>query len=201
MRHGVRSCFVALLLLGGCASGPPPPDWRLDARAALDAFERHYLAGDTRLAAEEFARAKTAIARTGRGDLLARAELARCAVRTASLEFDDCPGFGALRADAGAEELAYAEYLAGRRQRAAAAEDPLARLVAAGAHLRSGTIAPGEIASAIDIASAQGWRRPLLAWLGVQVKRAAAAGDEDAAARARRRIELISAPQVGGARQ
>ena len=38
-----------------------------DLRDALAAFERHYLAGDTRLAEQEFARAKAEIARTGRG--------------------------------------------------------------------------------------------------------------------------------------
>lgn len=183
----------------GCAGAPPPPDWQMNAQSALAAFERHYLSGDTRLADLEFARAKAEIARTGRGDLLARAELVRCAARAASLEFDDCPGFEALRADAGAEEVAYAEYLAGRRERATG-EEPLSRLVAAGVKLRSGSVTPPEIASAAEIASAQGWRRPLLAWLGVQAKRAEAAGDLDAAQRLRRRIELISASQVDRAR-
>ena len=48
------------------------------------------------------------------------------------------------------------------------------------------------IAAAVDIASAQGWRRPLLAWLGVQLARAEAAGDSETAARVRRRMELVS---------
>jgi hypothetical protein len=60
--------------------------------------------------------------------------------------------------------------------------------------LRSGKIAPTEIAAATEIASAQGWRRPLLAWLGMQEKRAATAGDKDGAARIRRRMDLITAP-------
>jgi len=197
-RIGIRSCLAAFVL-AGCAGAPPPPDWQLNAQSALAAFERHYLSGDTRLAEQEFARAKAEIARTGRGDLVARAELVRCAARAASLEFDDCPGFEALRADAGAEEVAYSEYLAGRRERAAA-EEPLSRLVAAGVQLRSGTVTPAAIAGAVDIASAQGWRRPLLAWLGVQLKRAETAGDLTAALGLRRRIELISASQVDRAR-
>jgi hypothetical protein len=45
---------------------------------------------------------------------------------------------------------------------------------------------------AVAIASAQGWRRPLLAWLGVLEKRAQDAGDGETAARVRRRIDLIS---------
>jgi hypothetical protein len=44
----------------------------------------------------------------------------------------------------------------------------------------------------VDTASEQGWRRPLLAWLGVQEKRASDAGDSETAARIRRRIDLIS---------
>ncbi len=191
--------YLAALALAGCAAAPPPPDWQLSARSALDAFERHYLAGETRLAEQEFTRAKAELARTGRGDLLARAELVRCAARVASLEFDDCPGFVRWRAEASAQELAYAEYLSGRRERAAA-EDPLSRLVAAGVQFRSDKSTPAAIAAAVDIASVQGWRRPLLAWLGVQAKRAEAAGDLDAALRLRRRIELISAPQVDRAR-
>lgn len=195
---GVRSCLAALAL-GGCASAPPP-DWQLNARDSLNAFERHYLAGDTRLAEQEFARARAEISRTGRGDLLARAELLRCAARTASLEFDACPGFEALRGEAGPEEIAYAEYLVGRRERPIS-EELLARLVAAGVKLRAGTVTPAEIAAAVDIASSQGWRRPLLAWLSVQAKRAEGAGDLDAALRIRRRIDLISNSQVGRTQQ
>ena len=157
----------------------------------MQAFERHYLSGDTRLAETEFSRATSEIARTGRGDLLARAELVRCAARTASLEFDGCPGFEALRADAAREELAYAEYLAGHTERAAT-EAPLSRLVAAGVRLKTARITPLEIAAAVELASLQGWRRPLLAWLGVQAKRAEEAGDEEAVARIRRRIDIIT---------
>ncbi len=189
MRLAPALCVLAAL--SGCAGGPPPPDWRANARDALAAFERYYLAGDTRLAEAEFARARGEIARTGRGDLLARAELVRCAARTASLEFDDCPGFEALRGEAGREELAYAEYLAGRAARAAG-EEPLSRLTAAAVQLRTANIAPEAIGAAVEIASAQGWRRPLLAWLGVQAKRAEAAGEREALARIRARIERIT---------
>jgi hypothetical protein len=182
----------AVALLAACAGGPPPSDWQLNARGALAQYQRYYFAGDTPLAEKEFAQARAEIARTGRADLLARAELVRCAVRTASLEFDDCPGFEALRAEARADEIAYAEYLAGRAARAAT-EEPLSRLVAAGVRLKAAAITPEAIAGAIDVASSQGWRRPLLAWLTLQAKRAQENGDEVALARIRRRIELIMA--------
>jgi hypothetical protein len=43
----------------------------------------------------------------------------------------------------------------------------------------------------VDTASAQGWRRPLLAWLGLQHQRALQAGDAEAAAGLQRRIDLV----------
>jgi hypothetical protein len=187
----LRDSLALILLAGGCAGGPQAPDWQQNASQALQAFQRLYLAGNTGAAEVEFRAARSELARTGRADLVARAELVRCAVRAASLEFDDCPGFARLRDDARPEEVAYADYLAGRGKRAPA-DDALSRLVARAVELRSGTIAPAGMAAAVDIASAQGWRRPLLAWLGVQLKRAEAAGDGEAAARLRRRIDLVS---------
>lgn len=193
--QGRTTIFLAALasaaLVAGCAGGPTPPDWQLDARAALQGFEKHYLEGNTKVAEAEFARAKDEIRRTGRGDLLARAELIRCAARTASLEIDNCPGFEALRREAGAEELAYADYLAGMGKHPVT-EDALSRLVAAGVAFRTTTVTPAQIAAAIDLASAQGWRRPLLAWLEVEARRAEASGDREAAERLRRRIAIVS---------
>ena len=201
------SLALSAALLGACAGAPPPPDWQSNAHLALKNFETAYLRGDTGLADSEFARARTELASTGRADLVARAELARCAVQVASLAFEDCPGFTALAADADANERAYAEYISGRWEglnvdllpaqhrpvvaSSALPTDPLARLVAAGALLRAGRLEPAGIAAATEAASASGWRRPLLAWLGVQEKRAADAGDREAAARIRRRIDLV----------
>ena len=69
---------------------------------------------------------------------------------------------------------------------------PFSQLVAYGVQMRTTSITPQGIAAAADISSAQGWRRPLLAWLGVQLKRAEAAGDSETAARLKRRMELVS---------
>jgi hypothetical protein len=185
------SAACAVALLAACAGGAPPPDWQLGARGALVQYQRYYLAGNTQVAEKEFANARAEIARTGRLDLLARAELVRCAVRTASLELGECSGFEALRAEASADEVAYAEYLAGRATRSAS-EDPLSRLVAAGVRFKTATLRPEEISAAIEIASSQGWRRPLLAWLSVQSKRAEESGDQAAVARIRRQIDFIT---------
>jgi hypothetical protein len=182
---------VALLLLAACSSAPPAPEWQGNAAGSLHVFQQRYLAGDTQGADEEFAFARSELTATGRADLVARAELIRCAAQVASLVFERCDGFERVRADAGAEERAYADYLEGRVPRAAPNE-PLSQLVAYGVQMRSSRITPQGIAAAVDLSSAQGWRRPLLAWLAVQLKRAEAAGDSETAARLRRRIELAS---------
>ena len=163
----------------------------MNAAQALASFQRLYFSGSTQPAEAEFRNARSELARTGRADLIARVELVRCAVRTAALEFDDCPGFEALRYGARPEELAYANYLLGKGSYKAS-DEPLSRLVAAAVQMKTGGITPTNIAAAVEVASAQGWRRPLLAWLGVQEKRASDAGDSETAARIRRRIELIS---------
>ena len=212
MRGLVAACAFAL---ASCASGPPAPDWEAAAHGALKSFQSSYLAGRTQAAEQDFARARSALSATGRADLVARAELVRCAARVASLEFDDCPGYRALAADAAPAERAYAAYLAGKAQAAdivllpehhrsvtsaslGAVADPFARLVAAGVLFRQARIDPAGIALAVDTASAQGWRRPLLAWLGVQARRADEAGDAAAAAAIRRRIRLVGGEAGGG---
>jgi hypothetical protein len=215
-----RSTALALAALGvlvACTSAPPAPDWQINARQAIDAAVTAYLDGNTRTEAAETARARGEIGRTGRLDLLARAELMRCAARVASLVFEDCEGFEKLRADAAPAERAYADYLAGRLQPADRAllpepqrrvaeaktgagtadaalrsvEDPLSRLIAAGVVFQSSRASPETLQIAVDTASAQGWRRPLLAWLNVQLKRAEQAGDTTEAERLGRRIEVV----------
>ena len=190
--------------LAGCASQPAPPAWKPDAQSALDGFTDAYLAGASAAARTEFTRARVAATGTGDPVAVAQIELVRCAVQTASLDAADCSGFTSLAPDATPAQRAYDAYLAGRWQgldvallpeqhRGAALTaiaDPLSRLVAAGAALRAGQLTPEGIATATDTASAQGWRRPLLAWLGVSIQRAQALGDTAAVARLQRRVAL-----------
>ena len=182
---------LIVLVLAACSGAPPAPEWQGNAAGALQDFQHRYLAGDTKGADDAFAFARAELSATGKADLVARAELIRCAAQVASLVFGRCTGFEGLRADAGADERAYADYLEGRVPRAPTAE-PFSQLVAYGVQMRTTRITPQGIAAAVDISSSQGWRRPLLAWLGVQLKRAEAANDSETAARLRRRIELVS---------
>ncbi|MFD2367768.1 hypothetical protein [Pseudoduganella sp. GCM10020061] len=200
--------IMAACALAACSSKPVPPAWQANAYGSLNSFSNAYLRGDSRVAQAEFARARGEVASTGRPDLVARAELVRCAAQVASLDFGPCEGYAALAQDAAPAEREYAAYIGGRWDgldasllpeqhrpvvssgTAAGVEDPLARLVAAGALMRAGRAGPTDISAAVETASAQGWRRPLLAWLGVQLKRAEAAGDATAAAQIQRRITL-----------
>lgn len=187
------ACAVAAALAAGCAGGPVPPTWKLESSLSQRLFERQWLAGNTAAADAEFRDARQAVSRTGRLDLLARLELARCALRVAGLDFGACGPFEAMRADAGPEELAYADYLygSGRRRAAPAEGDALGQLVDAGVRLRRGELAPEGIARAAAVASAEGWRRPLAAWLALQKKRAEESGDGEAAAHLGRRLEAV----------
>lgn len=204
--------LCAAALLGGCGS-TPPPDWQMRASGAMERYQQAWLAGATRAADAEFSNLRGALAATGQASLVARAELTRCALQVAALDIGPCPGFELLRADAAAAEQAYADYLAGQaldaarvallppaQRRAAqggnaqavrAIEDPLSRLVAAGVLVRRGQGSPELLALAADTASAQGWKRPLLAWLGAQAIAAQQRGDADEAQRLRRRMDLV----------
>ena len=209
--------ILALLALAGCASGPPPAEWQMNAQSSLQRAVDAQLSGNDRVATAEFDRARGEIARTGRPELMARAELMRCAAAVAALQFEPCTAFERLRADAAPAEQAYADHLAGTlaasqrpllplAQQALsgppsspqadvaalrATADPLSRLVGAALWLRAGRATPEVLAVAAETASAQGWRRPLLAWLRLQQQQAQQAGRADEAARLGRRIELV----------
>jgi hypothetical protein len=227
--------WSVVLALSGCGSSPAVPDWQLDAHGALEQATQATLRGEQREADAAFARARKSISSSGRIDLLARAELTRCAAWLASLQpppsgagvaaqLGSCPGFEPLREDAGEAERAYADFLAGRLSPARAAslppsqqaawrvrsdtqqreaairaiEDPLSRLVATAAALRDAMLPPGLAEMAVQTASTQGWRRPLLAWLGVQRARAEAAGDTDTAAALARRMAWVADNKPSG---
>lgn len=208
----------AVVALTACSSGPQPADWQLNTKGALERAVAAYLEGNNRVEAAEMAKARSDISSTGKVDLMARAELLACASRVASLVFEPCAGFEKLRQDAPPAERAYADYLAGQLQpqdinllpkyqqisaqaavlhAPAAIEsiaDPLSRLVAAGTAFQAGQASPALVQAAVDAASAQGWRRPLLSWLGVQLKLAESSSNTLEAERVQRRMALVLKP-------
>ncbi|MEJ8839058.1 hypothetical protein [Ramlibacter sp. AN1133] len=209
----VLALLALAALLAACGSKPRQPDWLVNADGAQDRFERAYLAGRDKVAAVEFQRFRDELASTAQPALVARAELTRCAVWVASLDFAPCAGFEPLREDAGAAERAYADFLAGKlapQDAKALPEDyrgiaggggagqlekiknPLSRVIAAGVLLRTGKADPKVLELATDTASEQGWRRAVMAWLGAQAMLADKSGDREAAARLRRRMEIAA---------
>ena len=207
--------------LAACAGGPPVPDWQVKSVAHASRYTQAYLLGNERVARREFEQARQQAASTGQPEQVARVELTRCALQAASLDFAPCTGFEALREDAPPAEAAYADWLAGQASAAQAAllpaayraiaaanaaapaaadaaaalkaiEDPASRLIAAGVLMRSQHASPAVAALAVETASAQGWRRPLLAWLGVQQRLAQQSGQAEEAARLRRRMDLAA---------
>jgi hypothetical protein len=209
--------LIGVTLLAACSSTPPPPDWQMSAKSSLDNATIAWFEGRDAVERAEFARARAAVARTGRPELVARTEAYRCALRVATLHPEPCTGFDTVSADALPEDAAYARYLSNRLQpgdaerlppahRAAlgvadpagalqGVADPVTRLVAAGTALRRGQASPGVVQVAVDTASAQGWPRPLLAWLGVQQQAARAAGDTAQVERLQRRIDTVAPPR------
>ncbi len=71
-------------------------------------------------------------------------------------------------------------------------DEPLSRLLAAAVLLRAGQASPAVLQDAINTASDQGWRKPLLAWLGLAAQRAEQAGQAPEAARLRARMALVA---------
>jgi len=208
--------WLMLPLLAACA-GTPPPDWQGNAVRQLERYQKQWLEGDNRAAELSFAKARDEIARTGRLDLAVHTELVRCATRTASLDFEPCGGY--RLDDASPGEAAYARLLAGtirqdddrllpaqyagfarasgtaeRNRAAQAIADPFARLLACALLFKAGDIMPETLGLASRTASEHGWRRPLLAWLHIQAKRAEAAGDGASLETLRRQIEFASTP-------
>jgi hypothetical protein len=214
----VGSLVLAAMLLVGCSGGPPPADWKLNAVSLLENAQQRWLEGDTKTAELALARSRTEIAKSGRPDLLARAELAACAARVASLDFAPCAAFDKLAADATPGDTAYARFLAGEwagldakalpphysallgaKEDAGAGKtvadikDPLPRLIGAALLFKAARADPATLGLAVETASERGWRRPLLAWLEVSLKRARDAGDGTSAERIQRRIDLVMA--------
>lgn len=209
-----RTIFLAGLLLAACTSTAPVPDWQANAHAALAAHTAAYLAGRDRVAQQELALARREVARSADARHMARVELTACALRIASLDMQPCAAFEPLAEEADAAARAYADYLAGRWERLdakllppaqqavpasrdalatlTAIDDPLSRLVAAAVLLRAGRLSPAAIELAIETASKQGWRRPLMAWLGFDRDRCRAVGDMRCVALRQRRIDYAS---------
>lgn len=206
---------ILSLLLSACG-GQTAPDWQFDAQTAVERYTRHYLAGDVKLAVASFVQARAAVAATGDVAAVGHIELVRCGLHAAALDFAPCSGYTGLAAiRTTPADSAYARFIRGDWQgietrllpaqyaalvgaasqpqaainRAIVAiSDPVSRLIASGLMVRRGTFDAATLQNAVDTASAQGWRRPLLTYLGLQANQG---GDAATLAAIQARIRLV----------
>lgn len=213
--------MVAGVLLVGCAAKAPTPDWKLEAQSASERAVQAYLEGHTRVAQAQWSKAFNEVAATGQPGRMARVALLQCAAQTAALEVTDCPRYQRYALGADPVEQAYARYLLAQHTAAdvpllptgqqkvalqlvqgSAIEmgsgEPLSQLTAAGVALRAGAIDKNGVEHAIEVASGQGWRRALMAWLAVAQRMAQQAGDAATVQAMELRLQILQEAEGGG---
>jgi predicted small lipoprotein YifL len=209
--------LAGLVLLTACGSGgPPPPDWKTDSADLIERYQKHALLGENKLAERYFQRAIAATGGAGRVADTARLWLVRCATRRAMLIDDTCTGYAELaQIEPNAADQAYYRFLTldwdaldvaqlpsqhralvnappdKRHEALNGISDPLARLLDASLLVMRQEADATTLALAAETASAHGWRQPLLTYLKLQEKQAAALGNVDELARLSRRIRLV----------
>jgi hypothetical protein len=209
--------LVTLIALTACGSGgPPPPDWEADAADLIERYKKHALLGENTLAERYFQQAILATGGAGRVADTARLWLVRCATRRAMLIDDACTEYADLaRIESNAADQAYYQFLTlhweasdvsllpkhhrdlvtaapgSRPALLAMVEDPLARLIGASLLVMRQEADALTLTIAAETASSQGWRQPLLTYLKLQEKQAAARGNGADQLRLARRIQMV----------
>lgn len=213
-----RIATLALVtLLAACGTGgPPPPDWKTDSADLIDRYKKHALLGENTLAERYFQQAVAATGGAGRVADTARLWLVRCATRRAMLIDDACTEYAELaRIEPNAADAAYYRYVTLRWNeldasllpsqhrdfvRAPAERrndtldrigDPLARLLDASLLVMRREADRRTLELAVETASAQGWRQPLLTYLKLLQTLAVERGDAAEQERLAKRIELV----------
>ena len=219
LNKSLKKVVVMLILsvgLAACSSSAPSPDWQLQAQSASERAVKAYLKGQQGVADVEWHNAFAEVSATGQPAAMARIALLQCAAQMAALEITDCPRYQRYAPASTPVEQAYARYLSAahsaadiawlpQAQQAVAKQllathsaldalpqaQPLSQLTAAGVALRSGAISPRAVQQAVQIASEQGWRRSVMAWLLVQQRMAQAAGDAASAQAIELRLRVL----------
>jgi hypothetical protein len=211
--------FLCCLLLAGCSS-KRIPDWTYAGYNQLEDFKKAYLAGDDKIAALHFTKATEEIKKSGNPDILATAYLIKYAVQTAALEtVDDSMYLKIAAVQSTPENSAFYHFLKGnfdqvesqvlpeqygriveplreKNKAAMTAEslkisDPLSRLITAGIIIRSREYDEALLKSAVDTASANGWKKPLLVYLEKLADYYTTKKDTGSADKVRKRIDLM----------
>jgi hypothetical protein len=188
------SVFILMMLLSACSNGPTVPDWQIDTQTAMARYTQYYLEGRSKLALASFNKARSASAATADINAVAHLELVRCGVAMAALDSSPCIGYTSL-ASTNPVDANYYSFLMGNWQtldakilpyayqgivasksiqelntKISQISDPLSRLITASVNVTRQQYDIQTLEIAINTASGQGWRRPLLAYLLVQEK-------------------------------
>jgi len=187
--------IAVFLMLIGCGAGKPAPGWLSAGSSQLENYKKHYLGGQDKIAALEFNDALKEIKQSGDLEILARSHLIRMALQTATLQdltdadylkieaVQPSPVNGNFYAFLQGkvaqvdEKLLPEQYLgllatlrrSGEGERLPAIEqikDPLSQLIALGILVRLGQDNEVLLQKAIAIASGEGWKKALIAYLG-----------------------------------
>ncbi|MDD2276782.1 MAG: hypothetical protein PHW80_08345 [Smithellaceae bacterium] len=186
--------LMAALLICACGGAGQVPVWKEKAYSQLDEYKTSFLTGRELSTEPHFEKARGEIAAGNDIGLLSVAYLTKYALHTASLEPFDASEFAKLyRLEPRPADMAYCHFLKGNfsavdpkalpakyagvlkaavaRDAAAAGreiaaiDDPLSRLLACGVWVRYLPADETILQIGIDAASANGWRRPLWAYL------------------------------------
>jgi hypothetical protein len=220
LRSPLLVASAAAVLLVGCAQ-TPAPQWQGTAAQSWQRGVQAYLVGMGQVARAEFERSRSALGSTANLEAVANLELLQCAARTASLEAGKCsPSIdasymsaaqlayvnylnGALPSaaeqgllPAAQQRLVNALKTGGNvdavvREVQASNEQPLSALLMCAIALDHKAANLSVVGQAVDLASQQGWRRPLLSWLTVQQNMAAAQGNTALAQSSQQRIDVL----------
>lgn len=217
-RHlGLISCCLLLFL--GCTA-KSVPDWKSASFNHLEQYKKYFLSGRDQLATIQFQKAVDEIKNSGNLSLLATAYLTRSALRVAVLEPPQNREYlEILKADPTDDQKDYYLLLEGKfaeiqknnlpasyQDLAEALEggneeritiavldipDDLSRLIAVGLVARYRVENEAVLTSAVDLASRNGWRKPLLIYLARLESYHQRINETDKAEKIRRKIELL----------
>jgi len=185
--------FFLALIVCACAS-VTIPEWKDKAYRHLEDYKKSYLADKEDATEPHFIKARKEIAAGNDLGLLSVAYLTKYALHTASLESFETREFAILyRLEPNIADMAYCHFLKGNfsavdlkvmpsrytgvmkaaagkdvalaSRELAAIDDPLSRLVACGVWVKYLPYDENILKICINTASANGWRRPLWAYL------------------------------------
>lgn len=212
--------FLIVTCLMACASTFQTPAWKNNASSYLEDYKVSFLTGKEDKSEPHFFKARREIASGNDLNLLATAYLTKYALHAASLESFDTADFARLyRLEPNPANMAYCHFLKGNfiavdskvfpsRYAAvlkyalsvdvksavseiSAITDPLSRLVSCGVWVRYLPYDENILQIAIQTASANGWRRPLCAYLEKLQTYYTAKGEAGKAEAVKLRLEII----------